>query len=115
MRVKGGIVTRRKHKKVLRKTKGYRLTKGSLYKVAHEAFMHAGVYSLRDRRHRTAQFRRLWITRINSAVKAKDVSYNKFINAMKTKKIIINRKILSELIIQCPETFDAVFSKAMSK
>ncbi|HOU76296.1 MAG TPA: 50S ribosomal protein L20 [Candidatus Dojkabacteria bacterium] len=109
MRVKGGIVTRRRHKKVLNATKGYRMTKNRLYKVAHEAFMHAGVYSFRDRHHRSAQFRKIWIVRLSGVLKEKGISYSKFIKMASDSKVILNRKILSELAIHQPEVFDKVF------
>ncbi|HCC67726.1 TPA: 50S ribosomal protein L20, partial [Patescibacteria group bacterium] len=69
MRVKTGKVTKRRHKKILKATKGYRMTKNNLYKVAHEAYMHAGQYSYNDRKKRAGDMRKLWITKINAACK----------------------------------------------
>lgn len=109
MRVKGGIVTRRRHKKILNATKGYRMTKNRLYKVAHEAFMHAGVYSFRDRHHRGAQFRKIWIMRLSAVLKEKGLSYSKFIKMASDANVVLNRKILSELAIHQPVAFDKVF------
>ncbi|MBN1618740.1 50S ribosomal protein L20 [Candidatus Dojkabacteria bacterium] len=108
MRVKGGIVTRRRHKKVLKATKGFRLTKSKLYKVAHEAFLHAGQYSFQHRRKRINDFRRLWIARINAALKAKDLSYNIFIHNLRKKNVQLNRHVLAELAVNADETFNKV-------
>ena len=66
MRVKGGIVRKRKHNKILSKTKGYRMTKSRLYKVAHEAYMHAGQYAYNHRQKRAGQLRRIWVTKIKT-------------------------------------------------
>ncbi|MEA3357165.1 MAG: 50S ribosomal protein L20 [Patescibacteria group bacterium] len=108
VRVKGGKVTRRRHKKILKSTKGYRLTKSKLYKVAHEAYLHAGQYSYNHRKKRLNQFRRLWISRINAAVRQEGLTYNTFINNLKGKKIQLNRHVLAELAVNFPETFSAV-------
>lgn len=115
MRVKGGIVTSRRHKKILNATKGYRMTKNRLYKVAHEAYMHAGVYSFRDRHHRAGQFRRIWIMRLSAVLKEKGVSYSEFIKKAKDANVTLNRKILSELAIHQPTVFDKVFENVVGK
>lgn len=108
MRVKGGKVTRRRHKKVLKQTKGYRLTRSKLYKVAHEAYLHAGQYSYNDRRKRRNEFRKLWIARINAAVRDHGMTYNKFIHNLRKKDIQLNRHVLAELAVNFPETFSKV-------
>ncbi len=114
MRVKGAN-TRKKHKKVLKAAKGYRSTYHRTYKRAHEAVMHAGQYSYVHRRKRLGQFRRLWITRLSAAVRELGYSYSKFMGALKKAKILLNRKMLSELAIHKPEAFKQVVSKAFSK
>lgn len=111
MRVKRGKLKRRKHKKVLKAAKGYRLSYSKLYRRAKEAVLHAGQYSYNDRRKRGNQFRRLWIQRINGALNQYNLSYNKFINLLKKSKIELNRKMLSELAIKEPNTFKAVVEK----
>ncbi|MFH1546932.1 MAG: 50S ribosomal protein L20 [bacterium] len=108
MRVKGGIVTRRRHKKILKTTKGYRMTKNNLYKVAHEAYLHAGQYSYNDRKKRLNEFRRIWITRINAALQSFDLKYSRFKNHLKIKKVQLNNHVLSELAVNFPETFKKV-------
>ena len=105
MRVKGGTVRKRRHNKILAFTKGYRMSKSKLYKVAHEAYMHAGQYSYNDRRKRAGQIRELWIQRINAACKNNGIQYNTFINGLKKKDIELNRKVLADMAVNDPEVF----------
>jgi large subunit ribosomal protein L20 len=111
MRVKRGKVKSRKHKKILKRAKGYRLSYSKLYKRAKEAVLHAGQYSYAHRKKRANEFRKLWIQRINGALSKFDLSYSKFINLLKKNKIELNRKMLSELAINEPEVFKAVVEK----
>lgn len=104
-RVKRGVVSRRKHNKLLTSTKGYRGTKSKLVKMAHEAALHAGSYAFHGRKLRKRDFRTLWITRISEAIKQQDMSYSVFINKLKKANIEIDRKILSEMVVSDPETF----------
>ena len=104
-RVTRGTVSRRKHNKLLSLTKGYRGTKSKLIKVAHEASLHAGQYAYNGRKLRKQDFRTLWITRIGEAVKNEDLSYSVFINKLKKANILLDRKILSHLIVEDPVTF----------
>lgn len=94
-RVKRGVTSHQKHKKVLALTKGYRMTKNRLIKVAKEAALHAGEYAFVGRKHRQRQFRRLWIQRINAALRTNGVKYSQFIHLLKERKIELDRKILS--------------------
>ena len=98
-RVKGGIVSRQRRKKVLKQAKGYFGSKHRLYKSAQEQLMHSGRYSFNDRKKNKGNFRKLWITRINAACRQNDISYSKFINGLSKAGIEINRKMLSELAI----------------
>ncbi|MBO9310348.1 MAG: 50S ribosomal protein L20, partial [Chloroflexi bacterium] len=82
-RTKGGYVTRRRHKKILKLTKGQRGSKHALFRRANEALMKSLWYAYRDRRQRRRQLRRLWITRINAAARANGIKYSCFINALK--------------------------------
>ena len=111
MRIKRGTTRHRRHKAVLKLTKGYRLSYSKLYKRAHEAMMHAGQYSLIDRRHRYGQYRELWIERINAALSATGMKYSEFINALKVEKIELNRKMLSGLALDHKEVFSAIVEK----
>lgn len=108
MRVKGGTVRKRRHNKILAKTKGYRMTKNSLYKVAHEAYMHAGQYSYNDRRKRAGDMRTLWIQKINAACKINDIQYKDFIDGMSKKNIELNRKVLADIAVNDPSVFSFI-------
>jgi len=108
MRVKTGTVRRKGHKKILKLAKGYWMTRHKRFKVAHEAVMHAGQYAYHGRRLRKRDLRRLWITRLNAALTPHKISYSRFINSLKNKKITLNRKILSELAIHDPKTFNSI-------
>lgn len=116
MRVKTGVVRRRSHKKVLSRTKGFRMTKNRLIKVAIEADLHAGHYAYVGRKLRKRDFRSLWITRISAAVKQVDptMNYSKFMHGLKEKGILLNRKSLSELAIHDPKAFESLV-KSVSK
>lgn len=104
-RIKRGIVSRRKHKKLLSLTKGFRGTKSKLTKVAHEAALHAGQYAYEGRKDRKHDFRSLWIVRISEAIKLEGMSYSVFINKLKKANIELDRKILSDLIVNDPPAF----------
>ncbi|KKP66024.1 MAG: Ribosomal protein L20, bacterial-type [candidate division WS6 bacterium GW2011_GWE1_34_7] len=108
MRVKGGTVRKRRHNKILAKTKGYRMTKSKLYKVAHEAYLHAGQYSYNDRRKRAGEFRNLWIQRINAACKNNEIQYKDLISGLKKNKSELNRKVLSDIAVNNPEVFSFI-------
>ncbi len=104
-RVKGGVVSKNRRRKVLKQAKGYFGSKHRLYKTAQEQLFHSGAYSYQDRKKRSGDFRKLWITRINAAVRAEGMSYSKFINGLSKAGISINRKMLSELAIADIEEF----------
>lgn len=114
MRVKTGVTRHRHHKKVLSRTKGMRMTKNRLFKIAREADLHAGQYAFAGRKRRKRDFRSLWIVRINAALRAIDgkISYSKFINLSKKANIEIDRKILASLAATDQEAFKAVFITA---
>jgi large subunit ribosomal protein L20 len=99
MRVKGGPRIRRRHKKVLRATKGQRGARHRLFRVANQAMMKAGVYQYRDRRNRKRDMRRLWIARINAASREHGLSYSKFVYGLKTAGIQVDRKMLADLAV----------------
>ena len=108
MRVKGGTVRKRRHNKILSLTKGYRMTKSKLYKVAHEAYMHAGQYSYNDRRKRPAQMRNLWIQKINAACKNNEIQYKDLIGGLKKKNIELDRKVLADIAVNDPQVFSFI-------
>ena len=105
MRVKGGIRTRRRHKKILRQTKGYWGSRHKLFRRANEAWMKAQVYAYRDRRNRRRELRRLWITRINAATRQNGISYSRFIHGLKQADVGLNRKVLADIAVRDAETF----------
>lgn len=111
MRVKRGVATHAKHKKLLRSTKGYRMTKNRLIRVAREAYLHAGEYAFAGRKDRKRDFRRLWITRISEAVKTRGLSYSSFIHKLKQVDIKLDRKILADLVVEDPDVFEAVIEE----
>lgn len=104
-RVKGGYVTRRRRKAVLKLAKGYYGSKHALYKTAHEQVMRSLAYSYRDRKARKRDFRKLWISRINAACKLNDMKYSLFINGLAKAGITINRKMLAEMAVNDPAGF----------
>ena len=104
-RVKGGTISRARHKKVLKEAKGYFGSKHRLYRTAHEQVMHSGNYAYRDRRQKKRDFRKLWITRINAACRSNEISYSRFINGLSIAGVAINRKMLSEIAIDNPSMF----------
>lgn len=112
MRVKTGPSRRQRHKKVLKRTKGFRMTKGRLYKVSKEADLHAGQYAFAGRKRRKRNLRQLWITRINAALAEYNLPYSKFINGLKKAKIELDRKILANLAVSHPKVFKAIVEKS---
>jgi len=113
-RTKGGYVTRRSHKKILKLTKGQRGSKHLLFRRANEAMMKSLWYAYRDRRQRRRQLRQLWITRINAAARANGIKYSRFINALKRANIELDRKILADIAVRDAATFSAIVSAAQS-
>ena len=111
-RVKSGTITKARHKKVLKRAKGYFGSKHRLYKTAKEQLMHSGKYAFRDRRQNKRNFRKLWITRINAACRENGISYSKFIDGLNKAGIIINRKMLSEMAIEDPKAFAQIVETA---
>ena len=98
-RTKGGIVTRRRHKKILKLAKGYFGSKHTLYKTANAQVMKSLSYAYRDRKRKKRDFRRLWIARINAGARLNNISYSKLMHGLKLANIDINRKMLSEIAI----------------
>lgn len=110
-RVKRGTVSRRKHNKLLASVKGYRGTKSKLVRVAKEASLHADAYAYHGRKIRKRDIRALWITRISEAASKEGVSYSVFINKLKKSNVEIDRKILSDLVVNNPETFTQILKQ----
>ncbi len=104
-RVKRGVTTHRRHKKVLALTKGHRATKHSLFRRAHESMLKSLSYAFAHRRERKGDMRRLWISRVNAAAKAQGLSYSQFMAGLKKSGIEINRKMLADMAVREPESF----------
>ena len=111
-RVKNSVTTKARHKKVLKRAKGYFGSKHRLYKSAKEQLMHSGQYAFRDRRQKKRDMRSLWITRINAACRENEISYSRFIDGLNKAGVEVNRKMLSELAIADPKAFTALVKKA---
>lgn len=107
-RVKRGIVSKRKHNKLADLTKGYRGTKHRLTKAAKEAELHARAYAYHGRKLKKRDIRSLWIVRISEAAKKEGTSYSKLMDALKKSNVELDRKILSELVLNDPKTFSEV-------
>ena len=107
-RIKRGTVSRRKHKKLLLSTKGYRGTKSKLIRVASEASLHAGAYAYQGRKNKKRDMRQLWILRIGEAAKQEGISYSVLMNKLKKENISVDRKILSEIIANDRPAFSKI-------
>lgn len=111
-RVKRGVTAHARHKKVLKKAKGYYGARSRVYRVANQAVTKAGQYAYRDRRQRKRQFRRLWIARINAAARMFDISYSRLIDGMNKADIEVDRKVLADMAVHDIDTFEKIAEKA---
>ncbi len=111
-RVKGGFRPHLRHKKVLKRTKGFRGAYHRLYKRAHEGLLHALWYAYRDRRNRRRDLRRLWIARINAASRLNGLSYSRLIAGLKKANIALDRKALADIAVRDPQAFTKVVEAA---
>ena len=114
-RVKRGVVSKARHKRILDKAKGYYGARRKVYRVAKQAVTKAGQYAFRDRRQRKRQFRALWITRINAAARIHGMSYSRFINGLKKAEIEIDRKVLADLAVHDADAFGALAEQAKAE
>ena len=112
MRVKGGGNSRRRHKKILRDTKGYWGTRHRNFRRANEAWMKSQWYAYRDRRQRRRDLRRLWITRINAATRQSGLPYSQFIYGLKEANVELDRKVLADLAVRDQEAFAQIVQVA---
>jgi large subunit ribosomal protein L20 len=111
-RVKGGIVTRRRHKKIIKLVKGQYGTRGVLFRRSNEAMMKSLWYAFRDRRNRKRDMRRLWVIRINAAARMNGLSYSKLMNALKKAGIELDRKALAQIAVYDPAAFSSIVAVA---
>ena len=112
MRVKTGVVRRRRHKKILKLARGFYSGRRKHFRKAKEQIERSLVYAFRDRKQKKREFRQLWIVRINAACRLNDISYSKFMNGLKKANIELDRKILANLAVEAPETFAKLVEKA---
>ena len=111
-RVKGGVMSHKRRKKVLRLAKGYYGARHRLFRTAKEAVMKTGRYAYIGRKQKKREFRRLWITRISAGCKMNDMNYSTFMNGLKKSGVTLNRKMLSEMAIHDAEGFAALCAQA---
>mgnify|MGYP000143272181 CR=1 FL=1 len=111
-RVKRGVVAKSRHKKVLKKAKGYYGARRKVFRVANQAVTKAGQYAYRDRRQRKRQFRALWITRINAAARMHGMSYSRLINGLGKAGVEIDRKVLADIAVHDIDGFGAIVAQA---
>jgi large subunit ribosomal protein L20 len=111
-RVKRGVVAKSRHKKVLKKAKGYYGARRKVFRVANQAVTKAGQYAYRDRRQRKRQFRALWITRINAAARMHGMSYSRLINGLDKAGVEIDRKVLADIAVHDIDGFGAIVEQA---
>ena len=111
-RVKRGVTTHARHKKILKMAKGYRGRSSTCYRVAVEKVEKALQYAYRDRRNKKRDFRGLWIQRINAAVRELGLTYSVFINGLSKAGIEVDRKIMADLAMNQPEAFKSLVEKA---
>lgn len=107
-RAKNNVASKKRHKKILKSAKGYRLSRGNLYRTAKDQVEKGLQYAYRDRRQKKRLFRALWITRINAACRLNDISYSKFIHALKEKNVDLDRKTLAYLAMHEPQAFETL-------
>lgn len=116
-RVKTGTVRRQGHKKILKLAKGFRMTRNRLFRVAHEAVLHAGQYAYNGRKERKQQMRVTWISRINAGLASIDQApkYSRFIKSLSDKKVVLNRKVMAALATDLPNSFKDLVSFTQQK
>jgi LSU ribosomal protein L20P len=110
-RVKGGVRTRARHKKILKLAKGYFGAKSKLYRTAKQSVMKSLSYAYRDRKQKKRNFRRLWITRINAAARLNGMSYSQFMHGLRKAGISLNRKVLADMAVNDAEGFAQLVAK----
>ena len=110
-RVKGGIQNKKSHNRILKLAKGYWMTRRKQFRKAEEAVLHAGEYAFMGRKRTKRDIRRLWIIRLNAALKNMDMKYSTFIHTLKEKNIIVDRKILAQMASEHPTMFEKFVEK----
>lgn len=113
-RIKRGVQKRARRKKIIKRAKGYISHRKTNFRAAMEAVLHAGMHAVRGRKQKKTDFRQLWQMRINAAVRENDLSYSRFMAALKKHNVALNRKMLAELAVQKPEVFQKILDAVKS-
>lgn len=113
-RVKRGVTSHKRHKKLLALTKGHKGVRSKLVRRAKESALHAGQYAFAGRKQRKRDMRKLWITQLNAALRQEGLSYSKFISQLKAKNVLLNRKVLAEIVVKDYDTFKKILSTVTS-
>lgn len=111
-RAKSSVVSRNRHRKILKLAKGFRASRSKLFRVANQAVMKSLAYAYRDRRQKKRDFRKLWIARINAATRMNGMSYSRFINGLKKAGVEVNRKMLADLAVNDTKAFNQLIEVA---
>ncbi len=114
-RIKRGVTSHKRHKKVLALTKGHRLTRHSLFRRAHESMLKSLSYAYAHRRERRGDMRRLWISRVNAAIRTQGITYSQFMAGLNRSGIEINRKMLADMAVREPEAFASLVTMVKEK
>lgn len=114
-RAKSSVVSRKRHKKVLKLAKGYRGAKSKLFRVANQQILKSLTYAYRDRKARKRDFRKLWIARINAAARMNGINYSRLMNGLKKAGVEVNRKMLAELAVNDTQAFNQLVEVAKGK
>lgn len=114
-RAKSSVVSRNRHRKILKLAKGYRGAKSKLYRIANQQVMKSLVYAYRDRKVRKRDFRKLWIARINAAARMNGISYSRLMNGLKLAGVDINRKLLADMALNDVQAFGKLVEMAKAK
>jgi large subunit ribosomal protein L20 len=113
-RVKGGVTAHARHKKVLKKAKGYYGRRKNTFRTANAAVEKAGLYAYRDRKNKKRVFRALWIQRINAAVREEGLTYSRFMSGLRTAGIELDRKVMADIAMNEPEAFKGLIAQAQA-
>lgn len=114
-RVKRGVTTRARHNRLLKRTEGFRMTYNRLVKRAREADLHAGEYAFAGRKRKKRDMRSIWIIRMNGVLREMGFKYSTFMNAMKKKNMLLNRKVLSQMAFEDAKGFNSLVQQVMGK
>jgi len=114
-RAKSSVVSRKRHRKILKLAKGYRGSKSKLFRIANQQVMKSLSYAYRDRKNKKRDFRKLWVTRINAAARMNGLNYSRFMNGLRLAGVSINRKMLAEMAVNDAQSFGQLVERAKAE